>query len=300
MTNIIGTGLSGLVGTRVVELNPQYQFTDLSLESGFNILKPKTLEDIFKNNPAKVVLHLAAFTDTNLAWTQRGDKAGSCYQVNVVGTQNMVNLCQKYGKHLIFISTDFVFDGTKTGPYIETDTPNPIEWYGQTKYEAEKMIQNSEIRSSIVRIAYPYRSHFELKPDIIRKIISKFENQEPMSMFADQLTTPTFIDDIALGLAKFINSKPTGVFHLVGSSYQSPYDMCLQIAEIFGFDKGLVKPSTLEEYIKNLPPDSRPWQKNLALSNQKVTDMGIKMKTLHDGLTSLKQQLVYSPLLRQN
>ena len=111
---IIGTGLSGLVGSRIVELSPQHQFTDLSLDTGCDILKPETLEDIFKTNSAEVVLHLAAFTNTNADPSQ----AELCRQINVVGTQNIVNLCQKYGKHLIHISTDFVFDGSKAGQYV--------------------------------------------------------------------------------------------------------------------------------------------------------------------------------------
>lgn len=290
---IIGTGLSGLVGSRIVELlGNDYTFVDFSLETGVDITNESALNQAFeKDKDAVAVLHLAAFTNTNSAWDQRGDKTGLCYRLNVNGTQNLVNLCQKHGQYLINISTDFVFDGTKIGEYTEEDQPNPIEWYGQTKYDAEKVVQDSGLKSSILRISFPYRSQFELKKDIIRKTIDGFKEGKLYPQWTDQLTTTTFIDDIAFGVGFFLQSQSAGVFHLVGSSSQSPLEMCTAIADVFGFDKSLIKPSTLQDYVKNLPPNSRPWQENLSLSNKKVTDLGIKMKTLTEGLIEVKNQL---------
>ncbi|MFA7301327.1 MAG: NAD(P)-dependent oxidoreductase [Candidatus Shapirobacteria bacterium] len=284
---IIGTGLSGLVGSRIVQLNPDINFTDLSLNSGFDILKSETLEPVFFDFSGDTVIHLAAFTDTNAAWNQKGDKAGLCYQLNVVGTQNIVDMCQKYGKHLIHISTDYIFDGSKNLSYIETDLANPLDWYGETKLLAEQIIPQE---FTIIRIASPYRAQFDQKTDLVRKIISKLKNNEVCKLFTDQITTPTFIDDIALGLAKVITNPKSGVYHLVGSSSQSVYDMGLQIAKVFGFDQNLVQPSSLIEYLKT--PDARPYPQNLAISNQKfITEFGYTPKTLTEGLVSLQNQL---------
>lgn len=285
---ILGTGLSGLVGSRIVKLNPQHEFTDLSLDTGVDILNPPQLESYFQNFPGDVVLHLAAFTDTAAAWQQRGDQTGLCYRLNVKGTQNILTLCQKYHKYLIYISTDFVFDGAKCGSYVEDDIPNPIEWYGQTKYEAEKLILASGHPAAIVRIAYPYRSRFDPKTDIIRKIIGKLQQSQVCTLFTDQITTPTFIDDISLGLRYFFDHQPTGIFHLVASSSQSVYDLGVTVAQIFGFDQNLVKPSLLSDYLKT--PDARPYAPNLALSNQKITSLGIAMRTLSQGLEQIKKQ----------
>jgi dTDP-4-dehydrorhamnose reductase len=110
-------------------------------------------------------------------------------------------------------------------------------------------------------------------------------------MFTDQITTPTFIDDIALALTYFFTNQPTGIYHLVASSFQSPYELALAVAKVFGFDPSLVLPGSLTEFLKTQPPDSRPWQKNLALSNQKITSLSIPMKTLAQGLETLKNQL---------
>lgn len=295
MQKIIGTGLSGLVGSRVTELlSNDFEFVDFSIDTGVDILDNQKLSDAFeKNNDATSVIHMAAFTDTNAAWNQKGDKTGLCYRLNVEGTQNILNLCQKYNKHLIYISTDFVFDGNKEGAYTEEDTPNPIEWYGETKYLGEKVILDSGYPVTIIRIAFPYRANFEPKKDIIRKIIANLQTGVVCNMFGDQITTTTFIDDIALGIKYFLDNKTPGIYHLVGSSSQSPYEMSLKVAEVFGLDKNLVNKTSLDEFIKSQPEGSRPWQKNLALSNQKVTDLGIKMKTLEEGLIEMKKQIEY-------
>ena len=291
MIQILGTGLSGLVGSRIIELNPEFNFTDLSLDTGYDILNYSSLEPVFNQFNGDVVIHLAAFTDTGAAWLQRGDKTSLCYWLNVEGTKNIVDLCQKHHKYLIYISTDFVFDGQKTTPYIETDQPHPIEWYGETKYLAEQLVTTSGIPAGVVRIAFPYRAKFTPKQDLVRKIIDGFKAQKLYLMFTDQITTPTFIDDIAVGLKYFFEHQPEGIYHLVASSFQSPYDLALNIAKIFGFASKLVTPGSLAEFLKTQPPGSRPWQKNLALSNQKVAALGIQMRTLTQGLEALKSQL---------
>jgi len=289
---VIGTGITGLVGSRIVELNPSVEFVNVSIESGISILDLAELETVFAANPdADTVLHLAAFTDTNGAWTQNGDKAGLCYQLNVVGTQNLVNLCKKYNKYLIYISTDFVFDGKKEGKYTEDDVVSPIEWYGATKAMGEDVVGKSGISASIVRLAFPYRANFDAKKDIVRKIIDGFKAGKLYPQWTDHFTTPTFIDDIAQALGIFFDKKPTGIYHLVGSSSQSPYEMCLQIADVFGFDKSIVEQSTLSDYVKSLPEGSRPWQYNLSLDNTKIKSLGITPKTLREGLEEMKKQM---------
>ncbi len=286
---ILGTGLSGLVGSRIVELNPEYQFTDLSLDTGYNILKLDSLEPAFKSFLGDTVIHLAAFTDTGSAWEQRGNKDTLCYQLNVIGTQNIVNLCQKYNKYLIHISTDFVFDGTKKTKYTEEDLPNPIDWYGQTKYLAEKLILSSNLPASILRIAYPYRSKFDSKLDIVRKMKSKIELSENLNLFDDQTITPTFIDDIAFAIKSFFEKKFQGIFHLVGSSFESPYKMAITIADLFDLNKSKIVATKLSEYLRN--KNNRPFAQNINMSNDKITTLGIKMKNFQDGLREIKRQI---------
>ena len=294
MPKIIGTGLSGLVGSRIVELlKDKFEFVDFSLDSGVDILDINSLAAAFeKNKDAVAVLHLAAFTDTNAAWEQKGDKSGICYRLNVEGTQNILNLAQKYHQYLIYVSTDFVFSGSKSTPYLETDTPDPIEWYGETKYLGEKAILDSGYQNfNISRITYPYRAKFDAKVDIIRKVLTKLQNNEPVKMFSDQICTYTFIDDIAASIGYFLENKNTGIYHLVGSSFHSPFEMSQQVAKVFELDQNLVSASSLEDYIKSQPTGSRPWQKTLITSNQKVINLGLNFKTLTEGLKEVYNQL---------
>jgi len=287
---IIGTGLSGLVGSRVQELlKDKYQWVDFSLDSGVNILDKKGLATAFEENKdARAVLHLAAFTDTGAAWEQRGDKKGLCYRLNVLGTRNIIQFCQKYRQYLIYISTDFVFSGRKRGQYTEKDKPDPIEWYGQTKYWAEKEVLESGLPAAVVRIAFPFRSYFEAKKDIVRRIIDGLREKSLYPMFADQIITPTFIDDIAFDLDYFLENKPQGIYHLVGPQPVSPYQLARLIARIFGFNPRAVKKGSLLAYQKSQPPGSRPWQKNLAISNRKITSLGLKITSLKEALLRIK------------
>lgn len=295
MKKILGTGLSGLIGSRIVELlGNKFDFQNLDLTTGIDITNKNQLTSEISKSKADTLIHLAAFTDVNQAWEQRGDKKGLCYQVNVIGTQNLAEICQRYQKYLVYFSTDFVFNG-KNPPasgYTEKDQPGPIEWYGQTKYWGEQEVEKTLDNFCIVRPAFPFRAKFEPKIDIVRRVIKGLEEKSLYPMFTDQITNPTFIDDIALGLEEIIEVKPKSIFHLVASSFQSPYELALQIAEVFGFDKKLVKKGSLAKFQKTQPPSARPWHKYLGFSNKKAKrEFGIDMSTLREGLEKMKAQM---------
>lgn len=293
MKRVLGTGLSGLVGTRIVELlKDKFDFQNLDLTTGIDITQKNQLIKEISSSKADTLIHLAAFTDVNQAWEQRGDKKGLCYQVNVLGTRNLAELCHQYRKYFVCLSTDFVFNGKKKTPYTEKDKPNPIEWYGQTKYWGEKEVEKATNDYSILRIAFPYRAKFPDKIDLVRRMIKGLEEKNLYPMFTDQLTTPTFIDDIVYGIERVLEIKPKGIFHLVASSFQSPYELAVQIAEVFGYDKNLVKKGSLKKYQQSQSPSTRPWHQYLALANKKIRkELGVEMSILREGLEKMKEQL---------
>ncbi|MCJ7827827.1 sugar nucleotide-binding protein, partial [Patescibacteria group bacterium] len=219
METIIATGLSGMIGSRVEQFfSNQYRFVNLSLPK-YDILNKKNIRRVFQEvKESRLVLHLAAFTDVNKAWEERGNKGGGCYRVNVLGTKNIVELCQEFQKYLIHVSTDFVFDGEKEGPYLENDQPHPIEWYGETKYMAEKIVSSNVADWAIARISFPYRARYLAKKDIVRRLIESFETGKVPPMFTDQITTLTFVDEIAKAFGVMFQRQPRGICHLVGSS----------------------------------------------------------------------------------
>lgn len=324
---IIATGITGLVGSRIVELlSPNgFEFVNLSLETGVNITRKETFEEKFKDKEIEWVIHLAAKADVDGCEKDRdedmkiwGDKAikqfsppdgeagnlmikeisktakkyygkNSAWALNVVGTLNVAQLCRKYNKKLIYISTDFVFDGKlkENKAYKENDLPNPINFYAQTKYLGEKIVQNILIDSIICRIAYPYRAVFLPKKDFVRGLIERFQQNQEIQAVTDQCITPTFIDDLVWGLKALINKKANGIYHLVGSSALTPFETADLIAEVFNFNKKLIRQTTRKQFYAGRAP--RPF--NLKLNNDKIQSLGIKMMTFKEGLLEVKKQL---------
>ena len=297
---ILGTGLSGLVGSRIVELlKDRYEFES----SEVDITDRNSIIEKIKGSNAPVVFHLAAKTDVDGCEKDREKdikilrykdirrqeeewtRIKTAWVVNVVGTKNVVDACQESNKKLIYFSTDFVFDGSKEF-YSEEDVPNPINWYSQTKYEGEKILQNTSIPWIIVRLAYPYRSDFA-KKDFVRTLIDRFGKGESLQMVTDHVMTPTFIDDIAYALDSLIKNGLTGIFHVVGSEFISPYEAALKIAKVFGFTQNNIRKTTRLEFFRNRA--QRPF--HLALKNDKIRKLGVRMRGFEEGLREIKRQL---------
>ncbi|OGH24385.1 MAG: hypothetical protein A3B47_01305 [Candidatus Levybacteria bacterium RIFCSPLOWO2_01_FULL_39_24] len=283
---ILGTGLDGLVGSRIIELlSGKHEFENLSLSTGADITDRNAILQKIKNSDAQIMLHLAAKTDVDGCELDKplGEK-GDAWKINVFGTQNVVDGCSESNKKIIYISTDFVFDGTKEA-YSEEDAPNPLSWYAKTKYEGEKIVQTSKIPWIIVRIASPYRAVFK-KLDFTRAILKRL--QEGLSVVAvkDHIFTPTFIDDIALAIDVLIADNLQGIFHAVGSQSLTPFAASILIAKEFSLDSSKITETRRAEFFNNRAP--RSFQ--LALKNDKIQRLGVKMKTFEEGLREIKKQ----------
>jgi len=291
-TTIIGSGLSGMVGSRFAEMfASDFDFINLDLTNHIDITNRAQVDQALSQQSSTSVIHLAAFTDVSKAYSETGNKNGMVYKVNVLGTENIANACKKYHHYLIHISTDFVFDGKNPPPvggYTEEDQPHPIEWYGQTKLWAEQKVVNSGCQHVTCRLAFPFRAKFPAKEDLVRKILAKLKTNTLHSMFADQIITPTFIDDICQALKIFIEKKPSGIYHVVGSTSLTPYDLALKIAAVFNL-KADIKLGSFKDFLKT---DPRLRQQFLKISNAKLKhDFGFSMKTIDEALQVLKSQL---------
>lgn len=288
MQSVIVTGLSGLVGTRVSELlGEKYTFENMDMTVGVDITNEVQVEQCISSSEAHTVIHLAAFTNVTAAHEQNGDMAGSCYQVNVIGTENIARACAKAGKYLVHVSTDYVFDGEKTTAYTEQDTPRPIEWYGQTKLWAEEKVQSTLEQFAILRIAYPYQAR-PSRPDFLATMKEKLSTGTLPPAFTDHIITPVFVDDLATVFDRCIERKPTGIFHAVGSSWHSDFEIATLVNQMFELE-AKVQPGSLEQYLKTA---SRPYQKSMKVSNNKIQqELEISMMTFAEGLQSIVKQL---------
>lgn len=278
---ILGTGLSGLVGSRIVELlSPRYDF-DSSVE---NITDKNLIQDRILKSDAPIVLHLAAKTDVDGCEKDKVlGKEGEAWKINVTGTKNIADACSQSNKKLIYISTDFVFDGEK-GDYEEEDVASPVNWYGKTKYEGEAAIQDLTQNFIIARISYPYRSEFEMKKDFARALIEKLKTGQSLTMVTDHIMNPTFIDDIAYAIDSLIQKNEKGIFHVVGSQSLSPYEAGLFICKVFSLDNSKITKTTRGEFFKGRAPRGF----NLSLKNDKIKRLGITMRTFEEGLKEIK------------
>lgn len=224
-----------------------------------------------------IVLHLAAKADVDGCEKDKPlGEEGPAYKINVDGAKNVVAACKDGNKKIIYISTDFVFDGESTPEegYTEEDTPHPINWYGETKYRGEEIVKNSGVPYLIVRIGYPFRKSFEQKKDFVRAMLGRLQNNQPIVGVTDHIMTPTYIDDIGFALDKLIQTGSEGIYHVAGSQSLSPYDAAVLIAEKFGCDKSLIGKTTRADFFK----DKAPRPNNLTMSNKKVSSLGVKMR----------------------
>jgi dTDP-4-dehydrorhamnose reductase len=219
--------------------------------------------------------------DKEKAWL----KTGTAWAVNVFGTQNIINACKRADKKIVYISTDFVFNGQKKS-YTEEDTPDPLSWYAITKYEGEKLIQNCGLEYIIARLAYPYRAFFE-RSDFVRGLIDKLKRNEKLSMVTDHVMVPTFVDDIVNALDVLIETGQAGIFHVVGSQTVTPFEAALKIAREFDLDESLISKTSRREYFFGKAP--RPFCLNL--KNDKIGKLGIEMCTFDKGLKEIKNQM---------
>lgn len=303
-TKILGTGLTGLVGSRFTELlEDVYEFEHISLDNGIDILDKNAVFNKISKSLANIVIHMAAKTnvdgceidkkrDKEILEFKNSEEAEDAWKeektawaVNVFGTHNVVQACRKTNKTIVYISTDFVFDGKKSS-YSENSQPDPINWYAKTKYEGEKLVESSGLNYIIARIAYPYRALFE-RSDFVRGIIGKLDKREKLNMVTDHIMVPTFIDDIANALDILIRTNQTGIFHVVGSQKINPHDAVLRIAEVFDLDQSNVFKTTRREYFAGKAP--RPFC--LYLKNDKISKLGIEMSTFDKGIIEIRNQM---------
>ena len=285
--NILGTGLSGLVGSRVVELlSPSYTFTNLSLETGVDITNHQAVQSAIAQSDASWVFHLAAYTNVQGAEEEKSlGEESMAWKVNVTATENIAEAARLYHKKLIYIDTDYAFDGTKK-IYTELDTPSPLGWYAKTKSEGAKRVLALGESGLVIRIANPYRANPVGKTDFVHKMLERLRGDMGISAPSDQLFVPTFIDDVAHAIDALVKANANGIYHAVGSTALSPYDAAQAIANEFHCDAKQITKTSFAQYFANRAPTPQ----YAALSNEKLLGFGVTMHTFEEGLQLVHAQ----------
>ena len=297
LKNILVIGANGFLGSNIIQLRKtkeimdlNYQFLAADTENSniprditfyhINITNPQdTLKKIEKTSP-DVILLTAAMTNVDL---NEVDKE-LAIAINTEGPKNVLEACKKTDSKLIFMSTDFIFDGiSKEGNYNENDTPNPLSHYAKTKYYAEQAIINSEIEYTICRTAVLYGWNKQ-KQNFITWIINKLQQNEPIQIVTDQLNSPTFVKNLAEILLKLIKKDAKGIYHTAGDCTLNRYEMAFKCAEVFDLKKELI--SQIESIEQKA---IRPKNVGLDISKlKKLIGSELKIYNLDDGLNYMK------------
>lgn len=276
MNKFLIIGSSGLVGSQFAKsLETERKRTPNEIDVDItNEDLVKTFFDL-ENDNFDTVVNFAAFTNVDAAEKQRNDEEGFCYKLNVEGAANLAKACKEYNKHLIHLSTDFVFPGTSEnpGPYLEDsilfDTLVPeISWYGWTKLLAEKKTQEYNSDTAIVRIAYPFSAEkYELKLDFAQNILSLYDTGKLYPMFADQQISVLFINELIPVLFKIAEAKMTGVFHCVSRDTTTPFEFARYLLEKARLVKNAVEKSSMEDFLTDNTKTRRPIKSGLRTEN---------------------------------
>ena len=258
---ILLTGGSGLFGRAFVELVKDRTSHDIYATYNENIVDSeeavslditdkKRVEEVIKKLQPDVVVHAAAFTNVDKCEVEK-EKA---YDVNVKGTKNVAMASNEISAKMIYISTDYVFDGTK-GFYEEKDKTNPISYYGLTKLEGEKAVQEICDDFIIARTSVIYGAH---KKNFATWVIKELEKGNQIKIITDQWVSPTLNVDLAEQILALIEKDEKGIFHTAGGERINRYDFVVEMARVFDFNEKLITPATSKEmnWIAKRPMDS--------------------------------------------
>lgn len=246
------TGVNGQLGYDVLkELKEQgYQDVLAPTREEMDITKKDVVQDIVLNYRPDVIFHCAAYTAVDKAEEEKE----KCYDINVNGTKYLVDCAKEIGAKIIYISTDYVFDGTKDGIYEVDDEASPVNYYGETKWLGEEVVRGYE-NHIITRISWVFGIHGK---NFVRTMLKLAETKTELGVVSDQIGSPTYTEDLAKVLIKMGLSEKVGTYHVTNEGYCSWYEFAKYIFEVNGIDM-IVNPVLTKDYktVARRPLNSR-------------------------------------------
>ena len=249
---VLVTGSCGMLGRLVCSsLSAEHTVlaTDIVGEcEQLDISNTDRVFEVFGKFQPETVIHCAAMTDVD-GCERDPDRA---YLVNAIGTWNIACACAHFGCPVVYVSTDYVFDGTKDSPYTEFDKPNPINVYGASKLAGEEAVRDLCAKHFIVRTSWviaPHGKNFALTIlNLAKQRIVENETDKPLTIVADQIGSPTYAKDLAQFLSSLVGSPLYGIYHFTNSGYCSWYEFASKVIEFAGIDQVKVVPIKSEDW----------------------------------------------------
>lgn len=196
-----------------------------------------SLESLFDLAQPDAVVHLAAMADVGTA--ERNPEAAVA--VNVAATARIARLCVRHSARLVFVSTEYVFDGS-SGPYREDDVPSPSTQYGRTKFQAEQAVATICTRWAIIRTSIVYGWPAPGRRNFVPMLVDRLRHGESYRAPIDVYRSPVYVEHLVDGIVRLAEADETGVFHVAGSDWVTMYDFALAVAAEFELDTSLVTP----------------------------------------------------------
>jgi dTDP-4-dehydrorhamnose reductase len=294
---ILVTGANGLLGQKLVTLlnqknevytiatarsplvqpllNGEFHKLDITQQAEVNAVISKTKPD--------VIIHTAAMTQVDQCETEQE----ACILNNVTAVEYLVQACSKNKIRLIHISTDFIFDGSH-GPLNESEEPNPVNFYGESKLKAEQLIRSSNIDWCILRTVLVYGVTTDMsRSNIVLWVKKSLEEGKKINVVNDQWRTPTLAEDLAMGCYLAALKNATGIYNISGKDFITPYDIAIQTADFFSLNKSLI---TATNSLTFKQPARRPLITGFIITKAHQ-ELGYEPHTFKEGLQLLASQI---------
>ena len=240
---ILVTGAKGMLGTDLVarlKATRKYDVVPVDVEE-MDVTRLAQVKAVMLDCCPQIVIHCAAYTNVDRAESERE----LAMAVNSEGTKHVAFFCRELSADMLYISTDYVFDGTKPTPYVETDLPNPINVYGESKLAGEMHVMVLLERYKICRTSWLCGVHGR---NFIDTILSAVAEGRPLSVVNDQVGRPTFAFDLATALVWLLERPEYGIYHVTNSGFCSWYEFAQQIVQLSGAKKVTMRPITSEQF----------------------------------------------------
>jgi len=261
---IVITGSMGQLGCDIEKVCQSRNLPYLGIDrEDLDIADREAVNAFFESHSFDTLIHCAAYTAVDLA----EDEIETCFSVNTRAVEYISDACKKHNVKLIFISTDYVFDGTKDGYYHEDDKTSALSVYGKSKSEAEKYIQTILEKYYIVRISWAFGLNGK---NFIRTMLRLGKENIEISVVSDQYGSPTYTKDVAELLIDIALTNKYGIYHATNEGFCSWADLASYVFKKANYST-LVKRVKSHEYKTKAP---RP--KNSRLSKDKLESMGFK------------------------
>ena len=229
----------------------------------------------------QVIVHTAAMTEVDRCETEKE----MCWRINVIGTENVLDGASRVGAKVIFISSDYIFDG-KNGPYDEEAVPNPICYYGRSKLAAENLIRGSGLDWTIIRTIVLYGCGVNVRSSFVTWLLGALRAGKRVHIVNDQWGNTTLVDDLAVGIERTLILGKSGIFNVAGRGYRTRCEFALRIAKIFNLSSDLISPISTGELRQAAP---RPLRSGLVIDKAE-RELYISFRTMDESLKLYKNQ----------